>query len=874
MARLPSRYDLSAPASLNSGRMISSADMTPIGRGQQAFGRAVQQTGADVHAAMEKQRQREMTVDLARANAFQDQQNIALANEFDKDPDYATFGVRAPKKAKEIAATAAQFIRDPEARDLWRLQGDTTAARAADAVADKGTLLQRQADVVNFDEALEVQRRIYIDPNSPEDAKEKARAAIEGAISVGLGSGLLTPESAEQRTDTYLRRADFERAKLDTTVSDPREAYFAAIRSAESGGNDNAANPKSSARGRYQFIESTWNRLVEKYPGAGLTKGGRFDPQQQERAIRLFTAENEASLRSAGVPVTNGSLYAAHFLGADGASDVLRAADGAALEGVLPSEVIKANPFLKGMTVGRFKAWADEKGGGAGKLPAYIERLPADQRQVVYDMRAAEQAKLATAEAAQAKVDYEEHRSATELGILTGSVVSEQQVLSDPLLLDDDKAELVRSLRSEQNATADARALLAGIGDGTAPDLNPYDSDDRARAEKAYDLLTKSVAPEQQQAATVSFIESTGIVPKPVVADVRRNLGSTNPTEVAAGLQQSAALFDVAPQALDAMENGKEIRDAAATYRELVEGRGLTVEQAAAEVVAMNDPANKRRTDDLKEGWTQAVKDKAFQLSDVTSAFDGGLFGGGQPVAGVTPAQVAALNTDYLSAAERAFKGKANGDAGIARRMAVEEMKRLYGVSETSGQRALMKYPPELYYPPIGDDQGYIRDFVMKDARSIAPDAVNAMLVPTGETVQDVRGGRMPRYDLMYQRADGVWDIAPDLFTIGPDEIKAMTALASEERALRFQLERAKAEQEATTTPVDIGLGIQIPRPNAGWNAQPLTDDDKAQLDDIAKRRRELLGIPEKPVTDDQEAERKWLELQSETFGMMGGAAK
>lgn len=141
--------------------------------------------------------------------------------------------------------------------------------------------------------------------------------------------------------------------------------YYSSIRSAESGGNDSAKNPLSSATGRYQFTTGTWNGLMQSHPELGLTADGRLDPNQQERAIRAFTQENAQSLSSAGVPVNPGNLYAAHFLGAGGANRVLTQADDAPISNYLDAGVVQANPFLDGMTVGQFKQWAASKGGNA-----------------------------------------------------------------------------------------------------------------------------------------------------------------------------------------------------------------------------------------------------------------------------------------------------------------------------------------------------------------------------------------------------------------------------------------------------------------------------------------------------------------------------
>ena len=140
--------------------------------------------------------------------------------------------------------------------------------------------------------------------------------------------------------------------------------YLSAIRSAESGGNDAARNPLSSATGRYQFTTGTWADLMARHPELGLTADGRLDPNQQELAIRAFTADNAKTLDRAGISASGANLYAAHFLGAGDAIKVLRAHGDMAMSDLVSSEVIAANPFLAGMTAHDFRRWAGSKGGG------------------------------------------------------------------------------------------------------------------------------------------------------------------------------------------------------------------------------------------------------------------------------------------------------------------------------------------------------------------------------------------------------------------------------------------------------------------------------------------------------------------------------
>lgn len=94
----------------------------------------------------------------------------------------------------------------------------------------------------------------------------------------------------------------------------------------ESAGDPSARNPNSSAGGLGQFTEGTWNGLAKSHPELFLTPGrGRFDEAQTRRALPVFTAENQQYLRSAGIEPSDKNTYMAHFLGAAGATQFLKA---------------------------------------------------------------------------------------------------------------------------------------------------------------------------------------------------------------------------------------------------------------------------------------------------------------------------------------------------------------------------------------------------------------------------------------------------------------------------------------------------------------------------------------------------------------------
>lgn len=145
------------------------------------------------------------------------------------------------------------------------------------------------------------------------------------------------------------------------------QSYLPSIKNTESSGRVDARNPRSSATGLYQPLKGTWSNYAKKYPELGLTPEGRTDPRQQERFIKRFTFDNLNHLERNGLPITNGTAYAAHFLGPQGATKVLKSDPRTPLTRLLSPDVIKANPFLSSMTVGSFARWAEERSGGIPK---------------------------------------------------------------------------------------------------------------------------------------------------------------------------------------------------------------------------------------------------------------------------------------------------------------------------------------------------------------------------------------------------------------------------------------------------------------------------------------------------------------------------
>ncbi|TPK96864.1 M23 family metallopeptidase [Mesorhizobium sp. B2-4-12] len=138
----------------------------------------------------------------------------------------------------------------------------------------------------------------------------------------------------------------------------------------ESGGSARAKNPNSSATGAGQFITKTWIRMMNTYRpdlARSLSTADllalRYDLTLSREMVRNLAREGEAYLRARGHQITAGRLYLCHFLGMEGAHQVLAAPGSSQLSAVLGSAVIEANPFLIGKTASYVVDWAERKMG-------------------------------------------------------------------------------------------------------------------------------------------------------------------------------------------------------------------------------------------------------------------------------------------------------------------------------------------------------------------------------------------------------------------------------------------------------------------------------------------------------------------------------
>lgn len=171
------------------------------------------------------------------------------------------------------------------------------------------------------------------------------------------------------------RDAHLNGRSVDKTAA---EALVERIIVAESNGDPNVRNKRSSATGVAQFLDDTWLEAVRRHR-RDLIHGRsdkqildlRRDPEIAREITARMVEEYAAMLNKRGLPITAGSLYLAHFAGPAGAVALLSASENADAASLMAAadatgrttreRLVNANPFLKTLTVAGIKSWADRK---------------------------------------------------------------------------------------------------------------------------------------------------------------------------------------------------------------------------------------------------------------------------------------------------------------------------------------------------------------------------------------------------------------------------------------------------------------------------------------------------------------------------------
>lgn len=431
--------------------------------------------------------------------------------------------------------------------------------------------------------------------------------------------------------------------------------------------NPNAKAKTSSARGLGQFIKETGKSY-------GLRGDGSDSVEAQANALARYTADNRRAIMKAngGREPTIGELYLSHFAGQGGGASIARAGDNTPISKVLKASAIAANKsILQGKTVGQVKRWAERsmnkaaKGLGAkeGFAPQGIDQTN-ERRKAQYG------ALLVKAEKKLAKMQETQEEQAFISGVLSGEI------------------------HIDGNDTAVMKTMNKAFNSMISADTN----------------ILKD---QNAQAAIMQMAKNHVPMAKRVMQKMEGHLDSDDPAERLGAFQlldkvekYNSAQFSAGP---GAEKIGKQLSH----FRTFYEYFGA--EGAVREMMMSEEHLSKMTADDLKTAKNKFIKDMDA-VDTLEDAFDDhndlNPFGS-DPTLGVTDREKAQIVAEFKTLASHEFLK--TGNEKLARASAVYMIKSRYGVSELSGSRAVMKYPPEKYIST--DDVEFVQAQFQQDAK-------------------------------------------------------------------------------------------------------------------------------------------------------------
>jgi hypothetical protein len=304
---------------------------------------------------------------LAQRGIYQDMQAQMAAQREGRQAEVAAQDVRN-KKLEELKGLFAFSVNSQADLDKFtRYAADAGFPNLAESWGGVKFTPEWKMSILKPEEAGKTELR---EIRQPDGSTTTVRVPVYGTAPATPIAETQSAAELEPVEDTSKNIIGY-RVKGTGTVISPEEAQDRYTMGREGTGK----NPRSSAQGIGQFIDSTFVDTFRKtFPdrAKGMSKeailaqrGTMVDGVPVEQPmLRAFTAENQQRLQDAGFQPTKGNTYLSHFLGSGDAIEVLSAKPDTPVADLLSPRVLKANPevFAKAKTAGDLIRWA---GGGA-----------------------------------------------------------------------------------------------------------------------------------------------------------------------------------------------------------------------------------------------------------------------------------------------------------------------------------------------------------------------------------------------------------------------------------------------------------------------------------------------------------------------------
>lgn len=318
-----------------------------------------------------------------------------------------------------------------------------------------------------------------------------------------------------------------------------------------------------------------------------------------------------------------------------------------------------------------------------------------------------------------------------------------------------------------------------------------------------------------------ALVKQTGYVPDVAISQLRATAANGTPEQKTFALETAANILREKPGAFEASDAARELRDNATFYEALTVDAGISSDEALARIAQTRSPEFAKRKEAMKKeiaesGQSSVLRDLA--PTDLTAEY-GGWFTS-TPELGGSPRQASLVFDTYRDLVQHHYLN--TGDIDAAKGMAKRDLQRTYAETSVTGNKRLMRHPPDAYYPKLEPRAGKepsldyfgeqlratVNDYLRGPARAQsdlnpetrAPNAAaltapkeiplsDIFIEPIPQTNADVRSGRLPGYAVMWlEDRDGI-----KVMNTAPGMVFRADVKSEQEKQLRNREQRARA---------------------------------------------------------------------------------
>jgi GH24 family phage-related lysozyme (muramidase) len=415
--------------------------------------------------------------------------------------------------------------------------------------------------------------------------------------------------------------------------------------------------------------------------------------------------------------------------------------------------------------------------------------IPADARPKLAEQAGRELNKQASDEAAAATANYNNQFNAMQTAIIdnkAGMVDIQQARQQGWLNSADDILKLQSQIAARDKGLADVTAFGQAMANPDFP-WNPVDKGHKDAADAGF----RSLGGNMQALQTIA--EKTGIVPASAAVAMQGAMFSPDPKRVEGALQTAANLVGGRyPDIFAGATGGEKLTEAANTFRHYVYDRGMTAADATKRIMEERTPEYEQKVKArIKSEDVNEVVKKNLKDSDIRSAFDPSFLGlAPNPALTFNPEMRVRAMGDY----EEIFREKfaKNGDVTLSKNLALEDMKKTWGVTNVNGSKVVMKYPPERS-PVYAGVENVSEQIAMqavtaiKDLNGVDVDRGKIRMDEVKNTGERYMRGEPPTYVLSYVDKNGHVQTIPKQFYADPAAMRDAQTAARAAQSSKIQ---------------------------------------------------------------------------------------